>query len=53
LLVGGISLGSTLAQAGDTFESLLARAEQGLAKPGDARKGASAGTGGSGLSPQD
>jgi diguanylate cyclase (GGDEF)-like protein/PAS domain S-box-containing protein len=53
LPVGGISLGSALVQTGDTFESLMARAEQGLAERSCAKKAASAGTGGQSSSARD
>jgi diguanylate cyclase (GGDEF)-like protein len=53
LPVGGISLGPALVQTGDTFESLLGRAEKGLAERSCARKAASAGTGSPGSAFRD
>jgi diguanylate cyclase (GGDEF)-like protein len=53
LLVGAISLGPALAQAGDTFESLMGRAEQALEQRGLAGRAASAGTGSQGSAPRD
>jgi diguanylate cyclase (GGDEF)-like protein/PAS domain S-box-containing protein len=53
LLVGGIALGTALVQTGDTFESLMGRAEQSLAERSCATKAASAGTGSSGSASRD